>query len=45
VEPSRLFEAPFTDIHTIGVAGVFDVKISARILELVEGVNGNSEVA
>jgi type I restriction enzyme R subunit len=45
VEPSRLFEAPFTDIHTNGVAGVFDVKISARILELVEGVNGNSEVA
>ena len=45
VEPSRLFEAPFTDIHTNGVVGVFDVKVSERILELVEGVNRNAEVA
>jgi type I restriction enzyme, R subunit len=45
VEPSKLFESPFTDINANGMLGVFDEKMSARIIDLVEGVNRNAEVA
>ncbi|MCA0237178.1 MAG: DEAD/DEAH box helicase family protein [Bacteroidetes bacterium] len=45
VEPSRLFESPFTDLHAHGLSGVFDAYTSSRIIELVESVNRNAEVA
>jgi type I restriction enzyme R subunit len=45
VEPARLFESPFTDIHSNGVLGVFDEKTSGRIIEMMEGVNRNAGVA
>lgn len=42
VEPSRLFEAPFTDINANGMLGIFDEKMSGRIIALMEGVNRNA---
>lgn len=45
VEPARLFESPFTDLHAGGMLGVFDEATSGKIIALVEAVNGNAEVA
>jgi len=45
VEPSRLFESPFTDINSKGITGIFDEGMSRRIVEMMEGVNRNAEVA
>jgi type I restriction enzyme, R subunit len=44
IEPGALFEPPFTEIHDGGIVGLFDEEVSARIVELVEGVNGNAGV-
>ncbi len=45
IEPSRLFEAPFTDISSGGIMGLFDEVTSNRIIKLIEGINGNAEAA
>ncbi len=45
VEPERLFESRFTDISSSGMLGVFDERTSARIVDLMKGVNRNAEVA
>ena len=45
VEPEMLFEAPFTDVNSNGILGLFDEVTSAKIISLIEGVNGNAEVA
>lgn len=45
VEPARLFESPFTDLHAGGMLGIFDEVTSGRIIALVAEVNGNAEVA
>jgi type I restriction enzyme R subunit len=39
IEPSMLFEPPFTDIDTSGIMGVFDTEVSARIINLIEEIN------
>jgi len=44
IEPDRLFEPPFTEVSSDGI-GIFDKGTSARIIELVERVNRNAEVA
>ena len=43
IEPSLLFEPPFTDINDQGLLGVFDESQSTRILKLIESINGNAE--
>lgn len=45
IEPAMLFEAPFTDINSNGVAGVFEEQIASKIISLIEGINENAEVA
>ncbi|MDZ4809757.1 MAG: type I restriction-modification enzyme R subunit C-terminal domain-containing protein [Bacteroidota bacterium] len=44
IEPKMLFDSPFMDINTSGIAGVFDEEMSVRIIGLLEGRNRNVEV-
>ncbi len=39
IEPSMLFEPPFTDIDISGIMGVFDAEISSKFIELIEEIN------
>jgi type I restriction enzyme R subunit len=43
IEPSMLFESPFTDINSSGIIGVFDTEISSKIIELIEEINQKAE--
>lgn len=45
IEPSMLFEPPFTDINTSGIMGVFDEVISAKIISLIEEINHTADAA
>jgi type I restriction enzyme R subunit len=45
IDPSMLFEAPFTDINASGIGGLFEEVVAARIIFLIESVNHNAEVA
>ena len=45
MEPKIMFETPFTYIHDLGVAGIFDNESSKKIIELVRDVNGNAEAS
>jgi len=45
IEPSMLFEAPFADINTSGIMGVFDELTSTRIISLIEGINHTAKTA
>lgn len=44
MNPERLFEQPFTDIHSEGLAGVFP-NDAERILAVIETVNRRAEAA
>jgi type I restriction enzyme R subunit len=44
IEAAKLFDPPFTDVDTEGIA-VFDEPTSIRIIQLIEIINGNAEVA
>ncbi len=45
IEPSMLFEPPFTDISSSGVTGVFDSSASTEIVSLIERINITAEAA
>jgi type I restriction enzyme R subunit len=45
IDPSMLFEAPFTDINASGIGGLFEEAVATRIIFLIESVNHNAEVA
>ena len=45
IEPAMLFEAPFTDINSNGVAGLFDNSVATKIISLIETINHNAEAA
>ncbi len=45
VEPGMLFEPPFTDINSGGILGVFDEITSTKIIELIQEINHNADVA
>lgn len=45
IEPAMLFEAPFTDINSNGVAGLFEAKMASKIISLIESINHNAEAA
>ncbi len=45
IEPSRLFESPFSDIIDGGITGAFDNETSIIILQMIEGVNDNAIAA
>lgn len=44
IEPSMLFEPPFTDINDYGLNGVFDDTAAYKIISIVEHVNENANV-
>lgn len=44
MEPKQLFEPPFTDMHDQGVVGVLGDD-AGRVVAVIEGINGNAEVA
>jgi type I restriction enzyme R subunit len=44
IEPSMLFEPPFTDINDYGLNGVFDDTSAYKIISIVEHVNENAQV-
>jgi type I restriction enzyme, R subunit len=45
IEPSMLFESPFTDINSNGIGGLFDEAVATRIISLIETINHNADVA
>jgi type I restriction enzyme R subunit len=45
LEVGKLFEAPFTDLNTAGIIGLFDETTSNQIITLMEKINKNAEVA
>ena len=45
MEPKVMFESPFTNINTLGVAGVFDSVTSKKVVEAVRHINANADVA
>ena len=45
IDPAMLFEAPFTDINSNGIMGIFDQATSTKIVELIEQINCNADVA
>jgi type I restriction enzyme R subunit len=45
IDPAILFEAPFTDINSNGVAGLFDDTMATKIISLIETINHNAEAA
>ncbi|HRG00817.1 MAG TPA: DEAD/DEAH box helicase family protein [Bacteroidia bacterium] len=42
VQPSMLFEPPFTDVNDQGLLGVFDDGASHKIISIVEKINENA---
>lgn len=44
IDPAKLFESPFTDVSSSGM-DIFDMPTSSRIIQLIEWINGNAEVA
>ncbi len=44
IEPSMLFEPPFTDINDYGLNGVFDDTAAYKIISIVEHMNENANV-
>lgn len=45
VNPEMLFEQPFTKFHQEGLAGVFALDTSKKIIEIVKDVNGRAVVS
>ena len=42
VQPSMLFEPPFTDINDQGLMGVFDDGASHKIISIIGEINSNA---
>lgn len=45
IASGMLFESPFTDIATSGIAGVFDELTTTKIISLIENINYTAEIA
>ena len=45
LDPDMLFESPFTELNSSGIAGLFDQNTYGRIIELIQKINQNSEAA
>ena len=45
IDKGRLFEPPFTDLHHLGISGVFSDEVQARkIVGIIDGINRNASV-
>ena len=42
IDPAMLFEPPFTDIDSNGIAGLFDDETQIKLIQLIEKVNDNA---
>jgi len=42
MEPSLLYESPFTDFNSSGVAGVFDAAKTAKVIQILEDVRSRA---
>lgn len=45
MEPKLMFDTPFTYIHDQGLIGVFGENMSKKVVDLVQHVNDNADVA
>lgn len=45
IEPSMLFESPFTDINDGGVLGVFEDSDAYKVISIIEKINENASIA
>lgn len=45
MEPKTLFETPFTHIHNLGIAGLFNDYMSGQVIDLVRHINENAGAA
>ncbi|THD66438.1 DUF4145 domain-containing protein [Robertkochia marina] len=45
IEPSMLFEPPFTDMNDQGLLGVFEDGDAHKVISIIEGINENAEIA
>ncbi|CAA6827604.1 MAG: Type I restriction-modification system, restriction subunit R (EC [uncultured Thiotrichaceae bacterium] len=45
IDKKMLFEPPFTNIHDQGLFGLFDEADVTKVVQLIDRVNGNVEVA
>jgi type I restriction enzyme R subunit len=43
IDPSMLFEPPFTDMNDQGILGVFDDGQAQRVINIIERINENAE--
>ncbi len=42
MEPKALFETPFTNIHNLGINGLFNENMSKQVIALVKHINENA---
>lgn len=45
VKPEQLYDRPFTDLHQMGVDGLFDDDASDKIVSILRAIHANAEVA
>ena len=43
IDKKMLFEPPFTNIHDLGLFGVFDDADASKVIQLIDWVNANAE--
>ncbi len=44
IEPSMLFESPFTDVNDQGLLGVFDDSDAHKVINIIERINENAMI-
>ncbi|MBG7610714.1 type I site-specific deoxyribonuclease, partial [Polaribacter sp. BAL334] len=44
IEPSMLFESPFTDMNDQGLLGVFDDSYAHKVINIIERINENAMI-
>ena len=44
IDKQLLFQSPFTDMHDQGVFGMFDDAEAGKIIQIIDGINGNAQV-
>jgi len=45
MEPKAMFDTPFTNFNTSGIAGLFNEEDSIKVINIVRHINENVDVA
>jgi type I restriction enzyme R subunit len=45
IDPSKLYDSPFKNYHSMGIDGVFDEQQSSQIFKIIESFNDSSNIA